>query len=146
MLVDDALLTMLTAIESGDPRAAGEAITAWATPGRQTLAGLKPGLEAMLARLEYGATKHPDDAWKREACGDHIAALLRHVEKLKAACIDRTFDELLADLAKQPGVEVVHRPEVDRDAIRRHLASIACRALMMITVEENRCPSSPPSS
>lgn len=103
--------------------------------GLKTLGDLEAGMIAVIERLEYGATKHPDESWKRQTPEEHLGALVGHVEALKAAFGDRILDRLLDSFARD-GHEVVVRPPCDTTAIRKHLAAIACRALFALTVDD----------
>ncbi len=84
-------------------------VAAWCPNGVVTLRALAPGLGAVLERLEYGAGKHPDERWRRQSRRDHVLALDRHADALVVG-------------------------EQDVTTQRRHLAAIACRALMALTV------------
>ena len=80
--------------------------------GIRTLRALDRGLVAVIVRLAYGATKHPGDPWRGKTEREHTDALLGHAEALR----ERDYD----------------LPPPER---RKHLAAIACRALMALTVD-----------
>lgn len=85
--------------------------------GSKTFVDLTLGLAAVIERLEYGAAKHPDEhageGWRTLPELGHVVRLYGHVEALK--------------LCQMPD---------DRVAARKHLASIACRALFALTLME----------
>jgi hypothetical protein len=92
-----------------------ELFTAAVCPaGSRTFVDLSPGLAAVLERLEYGAGKHPQDDWGDVPAKGHIAALRRHAFAL--------------------AVSMDMYPAGEKHD-RQHLAAIACRALMALTVD-----------
>lgn len=109
--------------------------------GAATMRRLMPGLAAVLARLEYGAGKHPGEPWRQCGSGEHILAMAKHAAVVLA---DVTLDKEIF-LAQ---VEAFHQGKGIDTALalregavefrpdrRKHVAATACRALMALTVD-----------
>lgn len=148
-------LYLVTALETGAPipKPGSSVLAQLAAPndgehdGAATMQRLMPGLAAVLARLEYGAAKHPDESWRRETVNDHVHAIGRHAEKL-ALEQSRIGFYGVGRMFEDPEVDhvTVHHQRITREAVaasdelaradvRKQLAAIACRALMALTID-----------
>lgn len=148
-------LYLTTALETGAPiPEPGSSVLAQLTApddgehgGAATMRRLMPGLAAVLARLEYGAAKHPDESWKRETVNYHVHAIGRHAEKLALEqsrigfygvgrmFADLQVDHVVVNHQKITREAVAASDELARADVRKQLAAIACRALMALTVD-----------